>query len=158
VDDLVTWLRAQIGETKRVALATMTAQSDWGGWSARHSHAAYGFSDVVQTGRVYVVLSEVTPETADHIALNDPATALAQCEAHEALLDAYENAEARRIRLTEAFTRNLRAIAELDPDEERRRYSEVSKANGLASGYGMAVRMAASAHRHRPGYRDEWRP
>jgi hypothetical protein len=136
VDDLVTWLRAQIAETVRVASATMTAQSDWGGWSARHSRADFGFSDVVQTGRVYVVLSEVTPETADHIALNDPAAVLAQCEAHTAILD---------------------RCAEL-LDLAGPYYGDVDYRPACNLVEDTVLPGLALAYRHRPGYREEWRP
>jgi hypothetical protein len=164
---LVPWLREQVADLRKVALTALRGypfpvsepdESDTDHW---HSH----WDDLFQApGRDnYVGGREIArfpqaPHAAAFVARFDPAAALAQCEAHEALLDAYENAEARRVRLTEAFTRNLRKIAELDPAEERRRYSEVSTANGVATGYGMSVLLAASAYRHRPGYREEWRP
>lgn len=132
-DDLVTWLRAQIAAAREQA-------------------------DTRHTLTCNLVLGAITGNHGDKCDCPVPASVLAQCQAHAALLDAYENAEARRIRLTEAFTRNLRTIAELDPHEERKRYSEVSKANGVATGYGMAVRLAASCYQHNPGYHEEWRP
>jgi hypothetical protein len=131
--DVVPWLREQI--------AAVAADARGGRFSRPHSS---------QCG----IAADVCPE-CDCEYWKD---VLAQCDAHTALLEAYENAEARRARLTEAFTRNLRKIAELDPAEERRRYSEVSTANGVVSGYGMAVLLAASCYRHRAGYRAEWRP
>lgn len=168
LDDLVPWLREQIAEARAVALAATSGPwrynpekhwrkpgTAWCEEAVFSGPAGAGALCVAGTGN-----SDDPQSMADakHIAMNDSLAVLAQCEAHEALLDAYENAEARRVQLTEAFTRNLRKIAELDPAEERRRYSEVSTANGVATGYGMAVLMAASAYRHRLGYRQGWRP
>lgn len=158
LDELVPWLREQIAEVRHVALEAMNDRS--GVW--RHVVTPGGDNKVVDDlGYSVSGHYDIDSEpwwTGPHIARHDPRAVLAQCGAYEALLDAYENAEARRARLVETFTRDLRKIADLGPDEERRRYSEVSKAEGLASGYGMAVLMVASAFQHRPGYRREWTP
>lgn len=156
LDELVPWLREQIAGTRRIANAACGGNWMHSTWESVHPQRA--MPHVKQRGAASIVAPELSDEVARHIALNDPRTVLAQCDAHEALVDAYGNAEARRASLVEAFTRDLRKIADLGPDEERRRYSEVSKAEGLASGYGMAVLMVASAYRHRPGYRREWTP
>lgn len=171
MSELVTWLRGQIAEKRRRAMRTaFSPDGPAAAWSYDRTKFqvttldSAGAQQGVASRRAGVgtdgdpyedVLLDVDGE---HMELNDPQTAIAECDAHEAVVVAYESAEVRRARLVEEFTRDLKKIADLDPGEQRRRYSEVSKAEGLASGYGMAVRMAASAYRHRPGYREEWRP
>jgi hypothetical protein len=159
VDDVVPWLREQIAEDRR--LAEEACDGPWRVDDAGYAEAIYSADGtcVIGGGR-WGGEAPVFDSTEDalHIVRHDPAAVLAQCDAHEALLERYGNAAARRAMLTEAFTRDLRKIAELEPAEERRRCSEVNTANGLVSGYGMAVLLAALAFQHRPGYLKEWRP
>lgn len=84
---LLDWLRERVAE--RESLARDAMAEDSASWTTRHGTADSGLSEVLDSVR-YAVASEITHGTAEHIALHDPADALAQCEAHTALLDLIE--------------------------------------------------------------------
>lgn len=115
--DLMMWLRTQIAEREAAARAAMGfGRGEW------KRDGCY----VVDEADERVVYDEGSPneDQAEHIALNDPRTVLAQCEAHTALL---------------ALAKHARA----------------------AAGWAYAepiVEVVASAYRHSPGYRPEWKP
>lgn len=85
MDELITWLRAQLDEDDRVAHAANLAMSDSGEWDV------LGLSDPrvlpsVQAGNA-IVARDLADEDAVHIARWDPARVLAEVEAKRRILD-----------------------------------------------------------------------
>src|SRR5690349_16544556 len=91
MDDLVTWLRAQLDEDERVAQAATT--SPWTAW-----HAAMGNGQIPvavadqRAGEAPVILCESRPD-AEHIARHDPAQVLRDVEAKRRILDWLDQVE-----------------------------------------------------------------
>lgn len=125
-DGLLTWLREQIADTRRIAEATRDQPSDSGRWEV----VAGDTIKVVSAGRVFVRAYDVPEEDAEHIVLNDPYAVLAQCEAHTAILD----------------------LVNLDFNDD----GQPVTLGGYGEAYWDVVRLIAHAYRHRPGYREEW--
>jgi hypothetical protein len=74
------------------------------------------------------------------------------CEAKLAVLDAYESAVKRR----EQEQADYGAWVRGEAPAERPQFNGPDPA--LIPGLEMAVRLLGSGYRHRPGYREEWKP
>lgn len=128
MDDLITWLRAQLDDDERVATAifhdhTWSAYIEGGddGWAIEGAHSGEPSC---------IVCDEAM---AAHIARHDPARVLREVEAKRRLLDECEAAV--------AFSSS--------PD---------TPAGGYASALMAAARLMTEGFSDRPGYREEWRP
>ncbi|WP_329013175.1 DUF6221 family protein [Micromonospora rifamycinica] len=134
MDDLVTWLRAQLDDDERVARAVPD-----GSWTLR-TDKDFPVPDVAYpdhtlwlgdrlAGEVGFGDGEIRPSEAAHMVLHDPARVLAEVDAKRRILD------------------------EHDPygtghDPCRRNPGR----------YCLTARLLALPYADRPGYRDEWRP
>ncbi|GHH57886.1 DUF6221 family protein [Lentzea cavernae] len=146
MDDLVEWLRQQIAETRTAA--TKAAQSvhemharptfnavvhDPIEWASRWKYRDADGSVCAGTARSGLVA--VAPwgghlnHAGEHIALHDPVAVLAQCDAHEAILN--ECVRVRDVHFSDDFTADHLAEA--------------------------VIRQLGLAYQHRPGFREEWR-
>jgi hypothetical protein len=135
--DLVGWLAAVVAEVRRVAEAA--PPGPWrasGDYSVENDQPASPYD---HSSRKLEVISEgdygggaVDAETVAHIVLNDPRAALAQCEAHTAILGLVD------LSFTDA--------------------GEPITLGGYGEAYWDVVRLVAAAYRHWPGYREEWKP
>lgn len=148
MDELVLWLRAQIAEKRRRAMRTQwTAGGPPAVWTYDRSRFRVMSLDpggnaqgVAHRRAGFGVGGEAYDDTlldvdGEHMELNDPQAAVADCEAHTAILDLYEP---------------VKAYDNLDESYEH--------ATGRACGLGEAVRAIGLAYQHRPGYRQVWRP
>lgn len=136
MDDLVTWLRAQLDEDERVARAI--AAPDW-------TEGAAWLRDMIDPlpsqlrAHPGMMPMNVTEEDVRHIARWDPRRVLREIEAKRRII--YElGAQASRYRdgdPTTIISPEGRALA-----NQARRY----------------LRLLALPYADRPGYRDEWRP
>ncbi|SER95498.1 hypothetical protein SAMN05216188_11868 [Lentzea xinjiangensis] len=132
MDDLVTWLREQITEDRQVAHAA----------HSRVEHGTerwYGKDARIVDGVGHLIVTHSWVNEIAHIVRHDPRTVLAQCDAHEAILDLFEYVcdSSNDQRSDEQGVLMSNPVA-------RRRMRDVVRRLGLA-------------YRHRPGYRDEWR-
>lgn len=133
MDDLITWLRAQLDDDERVAHECLQAPADRLGvqlgtyrWEARE--------DGVWC-RNYLVAPRVSDEDGAHIARWDPARVLAEVEAKRRIIERYEDCLARQE----------------DPD-----YSSIA-AHGQAAEYeDWVIPALAQPYAGRPGWREEW--
>jgi hypothetical protein len=137
-DDLVTWLRAQLDADEQVALAVKDDRygdndtDEWKSWAIQYDadeawpvltgigmRLAHSYADNV-----------ITPQRGEHIALWDPARALAEIDAKRQLLD------------------------------ESAYWESVDGPNDPASVScgGSVLAILALPYADRPGYREEWRP
>lgn len=140
VDDLVAWLRAQLDERERVARAAANSLrcgchpgSHPGAWTANDARVTTELHDVAG-GEGWP--ASIGDDVAQHIALNDPASVLADVEAKRRILDEYE------------------MWAEDDDDD----YEHAQAAATSAAALLVVIKLLALRHAGSPGYRDEWRP
>lgn len=146
-ESLVAWLRTQVEARKTAA---KLAAREGGAWT----------QDGVHTGNIsslggQVVYDEGSPDEyqAAHIALNDPQDVIARCEAELAILDLYDR--------TLAIVRtpvDLRALAAEKPVIREMRARDYLDAERELCVLVPVVALLASGYRHRPGYREEWKP
>lgn len=168
LNELAPWLRAEIADLRRAALAALRGypfetpgpeNSDTDHW---HSH----WDDLFQAPGAdnYVGGRELArfpqaPYAAAFAARFDPVTALAQCDAHEALLELHGIVH--------------RDIGWLEWDESEHaemsaelpvcglcvpRHSSFTRREDVPEGPCRTVRLLALAYQHRPGYLEGWRP
>jgi hypothetical protein len=132
MDDLVQWLRVQLDEDERIARAATA-----GPWSRMGQRVLDPSppSDRLGVGMAvgHAAASADFNETADHIAVWDPARVLREIDAKRQLLDRYEE---------------LRAA---------------SKEQGLIGDVteeyqDFLLRLLALPYADKPGYREEWAP
>lgn len=84
---LVEWLTAILDEDERVARAAIVLPGRVGEWEVRRfSPRARLLPSVFMKGEIYHVVTEVDDDTAQHIALHDPAAVLADIAAKRAIL------------------------------------------------------------------------
>lgn len=150
MDDLVTWLREQTADLRQAALTALRgypfptpepSKHDTHHW---HSHwdalyQAPGRDDYV--GGRQIADFPQSPYAAAFAARFDPAAALAQCDAHDRLVDYY--------------VQMCGLWKEVSDDEKERDYRIMTQQLGDAR---FILRQLAVAYQHRPGYREEWRP
>lgn len=135
MDELITWLRAQLDDDERVARAAIA-----GPWEADLGDVR--INDAERRPIAYLAATsgkrEIEERNAAHIARWDPARVLAEIEAKRRILDEYETvcAEVR------------------DPKSAEHR------ANARARQFALegVLRLLASAYAGEPGWREEWRP
>jgi hypothetical protein len=142
MDDLITFLRAQLDEDERIAQeAVQYGDADW------HLNSAdnVALSSSLTTGG-----EQLVPITADrwrhpmiegsgpvaHIAAHDPARVLRETDAKRKILDEFEQAD--------RYSRTTWGQSNADQ----------SRARTL----GKVVRLLALPFADRPGFREEWRP
>lgn len=147
-DDLVQWLHEQIAEDRRIANAAHDrTQKGAEQWAAAGDYGTE-IRDASRDKNLVVKHSWVN-EIA-HIVRHDPRNVLVQCDAHEAILKVH----------------NVWSVVypgdtvDADPDGhcvgcgfdamEEYRTEDVNNCPTL--------RALALAYRHRPGYREEWKP
>jgi hypothetical protein len=128
VDDLITWLRAQVDDDERVARSMFTG-GDWrwlgdaivdrdvDGWRSAPDDA------------VIITLRHDREEVGGHIARHDPARVLAGVEAKRQIIELHEVARTSRELSADAWIMLKQAVQHL-----------------------------ATVYADQPGYRDEWRP
>ena len=131
-DDLVQWLREQITGDRRLA-------------NAAHSRISKGTEQWTADGMQvrdasrdkHLIVKHSWPNEIDHIVRHDPRAVLAQCDAHERLLNLL-----------------------LGMNDEAEQIGRVAPELGAAyrERFERGVQLLALAHEHRPGYREEWRP
>lgn len=121
--DLVAWLREQIAERARWAHAAEQAATDSDGYQWKRMA-----STAIDAG--YCLIQTDHADIGRFVEDNSPRTALAQCEAHTALLDVVD-------------------------DQRDSVYGEPGEF--LPDEWARVVRLLALAYQHRPGYRQEWR-
>jgi hypothetical protein len=135
VDDLLPWLRAQIAETGRIAQAAKTNLAAWAPGLPPWESARY--------------LGKFASYFDTFVARLDPDAALAQCEAHTAILDAHP--------------------CMTDEDDGTQQCGVCVQPGGIGCNEWPeewrtqpwpcpTVRALALAYQHCPGYREEWRP
>lgn len=145
MDELVTWLREQIAQVRQIAKDGIVRKShgdEWGvgegrilSWSNRDeqdTEVIGGGKPIVQCNYEYG-----GPMIAAHIAEHDPRAVLAQCDAHEAILNGY---------------------AKLVADDAATRYGDPDARSAFCAYEEVVLPALALAYQHRPGYREEWRP
>ncbi|TBL44259.1 hypothetical protein EYA84_02115 [Verrucosispora sp. SN26_14.1] len=136
MDDLVTWLRAQLDEDERVATAARQAAP--GAWVSmyRDVHAIDS-----QAGSTSRVLTADTGVLAVHAARQDPARVLRRVTAQRRILDLHTGAH-------ECSTLVYRqGVPEVDA------FSYV-----LETEHCTTVLLLAAEYADQPGYQPEWRP
>lgn len=128
---MVAWLREQTEERKRAAEAVTTGP--WRAGTRSHGRPSAGEWDIDivyqysdESGYIHVD----DPADAEHIALNDPAAVIADCDA------------------------KLRMIDECAPHWPE--YLTVSDDFGAVDLAEKTIKHLAFAYRHRPGWREEW--
>lgn len=142
LDDLVPWLRQQIAEKRRRAMATAFLPD---GPAPAWTYDRYRFGVTVQHSDGYQVgvasrragaapglgryEEDLLDSDGQHMELNDPQAAIAECDAHTAILDLH-------------FVRS----------DGRDLCNEDSDPYPCGT-----VRALGLAHQHRAGYREEWR-
>lgn len=162
MDDLVTWLREQVAEDRRAALACAGAPwvDDVPGMV--HVDPAAIRENKWSLGRLGFVASADNSPIGDayraHIVRHDPQAVLDLCDAHDALLDAYEQVKAKADEHSQRFVADLRVGKHIYTEEyqEERRQGQVHA--GRRWGMDIAVLTVAAAYRRDPGYREEWAP
>jgi hypothetical protein len=137
MDDLVTWLGAQLDEDERVARAIPPNDQNIR-WEVGNGPRPLLYVDVRGVGSGAVYAYGVARSTADHIARWDPARVLAEIAAKRALLKRLETA-ADALAVSEGTI--LHGAAKL-------RHATLE----------TAVRIAAQPLCDRPGWRPEWAP
>lgn len=136
VDELVTWLREQIAEDRRIATEAggnrwlESGESPDSGYAIRSAGANH--DDVVGPGHVGGGVWDAT--SRDHIVRHDPRAVLTQCDAHEAILDGY---------------------AKLVADDAATKYGDPDARSAFYQYEEVVLPALALAYQHRPGYRDE---
>ncbi|RSD21988.1 DUF6221 family protein [Amycolatopsis eburnea] len=147
VDDLVTWLRAQIDEDEREqaylvgrvgrALADADLETYPGAYEARKEY--------------YDGLAE----TALKAAGSDPARVLPEVEAKRKIIEAYERVSGEQRVDERALMTALKAGALRDiPQRQEAHRDTLGRRRGLE----LAVRLLALPYADRPGYLEAWRP
>ncbi|MEU1240060.1 DUF6221 family protein [Micromonospora parva] len=128
VDDLVTWLRAQLDEEERVALAVPEAARRWtlDGGTIHHGHPTDEVVDWVYLEGGW-----------EHIARQDPARVLAEVDAKRRILDLFEYEQA---------------------DVSLPWGPPTTVPGTRPATASPVLRLLALPYADRPGYRDEWRP
>lgn len=139
-EDLMAWIRAQLDDDERVALAVRDHRRRRGElhWQLADPESQPGLI-CDQVGNVVTLGGPGATSRwhADHIARHDPARVLAEVAAKRRVLD---DLTTRRLDDTEPDGGWAAADAETD---------------GMAS---SVVRLLAQPYADRPGYRTEWRP
>lgn len=147
--DLVEWLREQIAEKRRRAMATAFLPDDPApSWSYdQDQHRVVVQADDHQVGVAShragtspngaAYTAELLSAHGRHMELNDPQAAVAECDAHDAILDLWQQGGGAVVVNGSVHQGASRA--------GRGRLLRVVKALGLA-------------YQYRPGYREEWRP
>jgi hypothetical protein len=89
VSELITWLRAQLDEDERVALAVGELRRQW---TTAGGYPETGVTQVVADDGYLIVEVDTdwAAEIVTHIARHDPARVLAQVEAKRRLLDLHD--------------------------------------------------------------------
>jgi hypothetical protein len=131
--EFVAWLREQIDEDERVALAAAWSSRRVG--DNRPTWQRSGINSVEDAGGGLVVHGDGTPPSdsqADHIARHDPARVLAEVAAKRAILDLHEPYESERVGGQSCWACNRDGW----PCE--------------------TVRLLAQPFAGRPGWREEW--
>lgn len=148
VDDLATWLRAQLDDDERVAQAEVDLLRDYPypadfrveyQWvrMARHPHG--GTSTTFAPGAP------------------TPARVLAEVDAKRKLIDLYEAARRRQQDNSAKFVL-LTKQRYLDQAEFARVKTHGWELGGQVAALRMAVAVAAVVYADRPGYQQEWHP
>ncbi|ANZ35240.1 hypothetical protein BBK82_03280 [Lentzea guizhouensis] len=143
LDELVVWLREQIAEDRRIA--EESCDGPWHVNDAGYAEAIYGADGtcVIGGGR-WGGEAPVFDSTEDalHIVRHDPRVVLAQCAAHEALLD--EHWDVNEGDCATCVTG---------------KWGYPTHGGSSPQRYPCkTIRIVALAYQHRPGYREEWRP
>jgi hypothetical protein len=146
-DDLAAWLREQIGA--RLALARAANCGPWreDGMAIRGSAPEYAAS----IGEPLVV-KHTWPQESGHIVANDPRDTIARCDAEIAVLDELEGARAALRLECDDYGAWVRG------ETSGPRPAIPGPSPMLIPGLERAVALIASGYRHRPGYREEWKP
>ncbi|WP_367128301.1 DUF6221 family protein [Saccharothrix sp. HUAS TT1] len=131
--DQLPWLREQIAVTEMWAREALDRP-----WLAEDNY-------LLDQNGGEVARFEIKAD-ARHAALNEPRAALAQCEAHTAILD-YADAMARP---------QVAMLAEELPADLAALVPSVTAAAEVGASHLRAL--VALAYQHRPGYREEWKP
>jgi hypothetical protein len=142
MEDLITWLCAQIDGDDRVAKSAAGSLrcgchpgSYAGEWTA--------IDAIVRTESHHVAGGEgwpaaIEPEVAEHVARWDPARVLAEVDAKRRILAQYEDACERVRHPVSAASRSAARVAQFELEN--------------------VVRLLALLYAGRDGYREEWRP
>lgn len=145
MDDLVTWLRAQLDEDERVARATIHPDHT-GEWELSE-YVEYGNDG--DMARWDLTLDEIAPPLYDtsgmgpspmrHIARHDPARVLREVEAKRRILDLHRRGESDECVVCDVGAQSCGCL-------------------GWGDYPCATLRLLALPHANRPGYRDEWAP
>lgn len=136
MDDLITWLRAQLDDDERIALAAADQFGGQGGqhWAVNPERPEVVSAPTVGHGRgVFAVVYPATtnwgePVELEHVARHDPARVLADIAAKRRILAAHE------------------------------KWCDGYCEAGFDAAHMWSIKALASAYDARPGYREEWRP
>lgn len=85
MDELITWLRAQIDDDERIARATNSQPGQRYSWEVRE-RSPRDLPEIYLKGEHFRVVDELDDESAAHIARHDPARVLREVEAKRRLL------------------------------------------------------------------------
>jgi hypothetical protein len=138
MDDLVTWLRAQLDDDERVAREAANYGDTWRDGSGKT--LIYPSDESRHPGPIIIgPYGDLEDVHTDHIVRWDPARVLAEVDAKRRIIDRW--ADLRR-----------EVLDALDRDED----DAAPTATEFA--YEQVVQTLALPYADRPGYRDEWRP
>lgn len=146
MDAFVPWLREQIEEDRRIAKAAYLqlnpATQEW--------REDYSRGMQVRDAKDHLVVTHSWPNEIAHIVRHDPRAALAQCDAHEAILREHRPyGEWLRDEFPAWAPSAERSCVGCGFDnQEERRTLDVNDCPTL--------RALALAYRHRPGFCEEW--
>lgn len=141
MNDLITWLRAQLDEDERVACAVKPLDHtyDMGGTRMEESHSVTRWIPHSEDGRHS---SERDPAAAALFARHDPARVLAEVEAKRRVLDLATLAAQHEVQDVDGpISRLEKALARVTAPELEK-----------------VVRLLAVPYADRPGYLEEWHP
>ena len=149
MDDLVTWLRAQLDDDERVAReGTPFGTGRWlaDGETIRDSEGGCVVHDDGEQDR----------GTAEHIARHDPARALAEVDAKRRILDLHTGEHDCPEWKTGVYADDWPiGVSHGKPGE---RWAHITVEHFEADEPCPTVRLLALPYADRPGYRDEWKP
>ena len=143
MDDLVTWLRAQLDEDERVARAA-TRPTMCPEWACSSREVFTGDAAVRKVADV-----AWSDDIGAHIARHDPARVLAEVDAKRRILDQHRPAD------SECTTCCGESYIEETWDGEEER---ISRKRASLTWPCPTVRLLALPYANRRGYRDEWKP
>jgi hypothetical protein len=147
-EDLTTWLRTQLDEDERIAIATAVAHHPAATWHLN------GAGDIEDHQGGYVACGPygcgMDEDDSAHIIRWQPARVLAEIQAKRRILDLHPH-----LPVVQPIWPGLPSH---EDDGPHRIGCQTCKFSDTTTWWCDTVRLLALPHAGRPGYRDEWRP